>query len=59
MYESLIVIAEAAGDSETAGLARSIQQQERETADKIWALIGPWAHTSFNKLAGAEQVEAR
>lgn len=59
MYESLIAIAEAAGDSETAGLARSIQQQARETAEKIWALIGPWAHTSFNKLAGAEQVEAR
>lgn len=58
MYESLIVVGEAAGDTETANLARTIQQQERATAEKIWAHIAPWAHTSFNKLAGAEQVHS-
>lgn len=59
LYESMIVVAEAAGDSETANLAREIQQQEREAADKVWRLIEPWAQTSFNKLAGAEQVHTR
>ena len=56
MYESLIAVAQAAGDDETALLARDIQQQEIEAADKVWRLISPWAQTSFNKLAGAEQV---
>lgn len=39
MYESLITIAEAAGDSETSELARSIQTEEKEAADKIWKLL--------------------
>jgi ferritin-like metal-binding protein YciE len=55
MYESLIALTEAAGDQETAAMARDIQRAERETAGKVWRLIEPWAHTSFNKLAGAEQ----
>ena len=33
MYQALISVAEAAGDTETAALARSIQAQEKETAD--------------------------
>lgn len=58
MYESLIAVAEAAGDQDTADLARSIQQEERSAAEKVWNLIDPWATTAFRKLAGAEQVPA-
>jgi ferritin-like metal-binding protein YciE len=47
---------EAAGAQDTADLARSIQAEERETAEKVWRLISPWALTAFRKLAGAEQL---
>ena len=44
MYESLANIADAANDSDTADLARELQEQERATAGKIWlALTGPAA----------------
>ncbi|MBV9768327.1 MAG: DUF892 family protein [Bryobacterales bacterium] len=56
MYESLMAVAEAAGDEDTLELASAIQAEERATAEKVWKLIGPWAHTAFNKLAGAAQV---
>ncbi len=39
MYESLANIADAAGDTETAALARSIQAQERASAARTWELI--------------------
>jgi ferritin-like metal-binding protein YciE len=56
MYESLMAIAEAAGDEDTQELARALQQEERDTAEKVWNLISPWAETAFKKLAGAEQL---
>lgn len=40
MYESLAEVALAAGDTVTAQLVTSIQQQEKETAEKIWPEIG-------------------
>ena len=58
MYESLIAVAEAAGDEDTAELARALQDEERRTAEKVWKLISPWAVTAFKKLAGAEQLTA-
>ena len=39
MYESLSAYAEAMGDTETAQLARQLQQQERQTAERIWPHI--------------------
>ena len=50
MYESLITAAEAAGDAETAQLARTIQKQERDTAEKVWSQIGPCARAAFESL---------
>lgn len=50
MYESLIISAEALGDSETADLARHIQAQEKETAGKVWKLIAPTAAEAFTKV---------
>ncbi len=39
MYEALAAIAEAAGDPETAALARSIQEGEKAAAEKLWRLL--------------------
>ena len=47
MYESLIEACTVAGDQRTAELAKSIQQQERGTADKVWAQIAPAAKRSL------------
>jgi len=43
MYASLAAIADAAGDSETAELARALQAEEKAAADNIWNLLGPAA----------------
>ena len=50
MYESLITVAEAAGDTETAALARSIQQEEQRTAEKVWNLLPTAAVTAFRRV---------
>ncbi|MBW3623809.1 MAG: ferritin-like domain-containing protein [Armatimonadetes bacterium] len=43
MYQSLESFATAIGDTETAQLARSIFEQEKETAERVWSQIGPAA----------------
>ncbi len=52
MYESLAATAEAAGDTETASLARSIQVEEKATAEKIWALIPAAASAALARITG-------
>jgi ferritin-like metal-binding protein YciE len=47
MYESMVTAAELAGDTRTAQIARQIQQQERETAEKVWRQVGPAARRSI------------
>jgi ferritin-like metal-binding protein YciE len=47
MYESLIVAARLSGDTATELLARSIQVQEKATAEKLWAQIAPAAARSI------------
>jgi ferritin-like metal-binding protein YciE len=50
MYQSLTAVAEAAGDSKTAQLAKELQTEEKEDFDKAWALIGPSAQDSFRTV---------
>jgi ferritin-like metal-binding protein YciE len=50
MYESLATVAEAAGDTETASLARQIQAQEKETAEKIWRVLPGCAEQAFLRV---------
>lgn len=50
MYQALISVAEAAGDTETVALARSIQAQEKQTADKVWNLLSPAAVEAYRRL---------
>ena len=58
MYESLITVAEAANDHQTAELARRIQQQERTTAEKVWRFIAPCARQAIQNVA-EETVSSR
>lgn len=47
MYESLSQAAELAGDTRTLELARKIQQQEKQTAEKVWAQLAPAARKAI------------
>jgi ferritin-like metal-binding protein YciE len=62
MYEALAIIAESAGDTATHALAREIQAQERQAAEKIWRFIPSRAKIAFNMLTAGEidpSVETR
>lgn len=54
MYESLSVAARAIGDTATEKLALSIQQEEKQTAEKVWAQIAPAAKQSIASLRVAK-----
>jgi ferritin-like metal-binding protein YciE len=58
MYESLISVAEAAGDSDTAALARDIQAEEQKTADKVWNLLPTAAITAFRRMTAKDDAAA-
>ena len=53
MYQALEAFASAIGDTETAQLALRHLQQERATAEKIWAQIGPFSTRSTTQQARA------
>jgi ferritin-like metal-binding protein YciE len=50
MYESLAVVARQIGDTTTEKLARTIQQQEKQTAEKVWAEIAPAAKKAIESV---------
>jgi len=50
MYESLAVAARSINDTATEKLAQTIQQQEKQTAEKVWAEIAPAARQSIEAL---------
>ena len=50
MYESLAVAAKSVGDSETETLARTIQKEEKQTGEKVWAEIAPAARQSIQAI---------
>jgi len=47
MYESLAVAARSVGDAATEQIARTIQQQEKQTGEKVWAEIAPAAREAM------------
>jgi len=59
MYEALIAVAEAVDDTQSAELARSIQAEERATAEKVWQRLSPTALSAFNKMSGKEELAHR
>jgi ferritin-like metal-binding protein YciE len=54
MYESLAVAVSSISDVVTEKLARTIQQQEKETAQKVWAEIAPAARKSIEAIGLAK-----
>lgn len=50
MYEVFSTVAADAGDRETETLAQEIQKQEKETAEKVWKMVGPAARRSIQQL---------
>jgi ferritin-like metal-binding protein YciE len=54
MYEALAAAAIAAGDPETEQLARNIQAQASETADRLWRFVPSRAKIAFNLLTAGE-----
>jgi ferritin-like metal-binding protein YciE len=54
MYESLATVAGQAGDVETEQLARTIQQEEKETAEKIWAHLPVAARVAYHRVVGTD-----
>jgi ferritin-like metal-binding protein YciE len=54
MYESLATMADAAGDSETAQIARDIQAEQNAMAKAIWDLLTPAASASRRAVSGPE-----
>jgi ferritin-like metal-binding protein YciE len=50
LYESLAELATAAGDAPTAQLARVIQKQQREFAERLWAHIAPNGRAAIASL---------
>jgi ferritin-like metal-binding protein YciE len=43
MYESLAAFAQAVGDEDVVQVAQTIQQEEKQTADRIWPMISKYA----------------
>ena len=56
MYEALATVAQAAGDFGTEQLARSIQQEEMETAQKVWQHLPTAARAAFARVVGVSET---
>lgn len=54
MYEALASVSEAAGDAATEALARQIQAEETQVAERIWRFIPNRAKIAFNLLTAGE-----
>ena len=53
LYESLAQSSKLAGDTRTHDLARQIQEQEKQTAQKVWAQLAPAARRAMEALPEA------
>jgi ferritin-like metal-binding protein YciE len=54
MYESLALVSEAAGDTQTERLARELQKEEKEDYDKSWNLLASSAKAAYSKVASSK-----
>jgi ferritin-like metal-binding protein YciE len=54
MYEALAAVAHAVGDVDTEALAREIQAEERQAAEKIWHFLPTRSKIAFNVLTADE-----
>lgn len=58
MYEALAVACGAAGDAVTEQIARDIQEEQYQTADKIWSFLPSRSKIAFNLLTATEMDPA-
>ena len=58
LYDSLFNSAEAAGDTQTASLAREIQAEEKATAEKVFKLIPSAAQEAFQRVTAGGTSKA-
>lgn len=58
MYEMLATAAKAVGDTETATLARQIQEEERMAGKKVFDLIAPCARAAFEDVTEPARAAA-
>jgi ferritin-like metal-binding protein YciE len=56
MYEALATVSQAAGDFGTEQLARTIQQEEIETAQKVWQHLPTAARVAFARVVGVSET---
>lgn len=56
MYEALANSAAVSGDTATETLARTIQTEEKQTADKVWSLIPTVSRDAFQRVATSGDV---
>lgn len=54
VYETLAIVARAAGDYDTEQLAKQIQAEERNAAEKIWHFLSSRSKIAFNMLTVSE-----
>jgi ferritin-like metal-binding protein YciE len=54
IFEALAAVARAAGDRQTEGLARELESEQRQTAEKIWRFIPSRVKIAFNMLTPHE-----
>ncbi len=54
IYETLIALARASGDTETEQIAKQIQIEERQAAEKIWHFLPSRSKIAFNMLTVSE-----
>jgi ferritin-like metal-binding protein YciE len=52
MYESLMAFAQAMGDQDIVQMAQTIQQEEKQTADRIWPMIARYATMPIGTVGG-------
>jgi ferritin-like metal-binding protein YciE len=57
IYECLATMAEAAGDAETAQLARTIQSEKRVMAQETWKLLPASALDVYKRATGSRSVK--
>jgi ferritin-like metal-binding protein YciE len=54
MYEALSTLAHAAGDTDTEQLAKQIQSEKRNSAERIWHFLPSRSKIAFNMLTVSE-----
>jgi ferritin-like metal-binding protein YciE len=56
MYEALMTYAKGVGDQDVVQVAETIQNEEKETADRLWPMISKYATASLGIVGGENRA---